>query len=128
MSTSTIIPAGTTASALREGIASKTATFAVIGQGYVGLPLAVAFAEQGFPVLGVDVSQRTVNNLNAGLSHIKDVASDTVTRLLEDKRYEATTDMARLAEADIISICVPTPLSKTRDPDISFVASATEAV
>lgn len=113
---------------LRHRILDHSATLAVIGQGYVGLPLAVAFAEQGFPVLGVDVSAPTVEALNAGTSHISDVPSETIARLIENKRYEATTDMARLGEADIISICVPTPLVKTRDPDISYVVAATEAV
>ena len=118
----------TTAEALREAIATKTATFGVIGLGYVGLPLATAFAEAGFPVLGFDVSQRTVDGLAAGRSHIRDVEDATVQRLVDAGRFAATTEMARLAEADVISICVPTPLGKTRDPDISYVAAATEAV
>jgi UDP-N-acetyl-D-glucosamine dehydrogenase len=106
------------AAALREKIATRTATFGVIGLGYVGLPLATAFAAVGFPVLG----------LNRGDSHIKDVPSATVADLVDTGRFAATTDMSRLAEADIISICVPTPLSKTRDPEMAYVQAATEAV
>lgn len=114
--------------ALLNAIDARCATFGVIGLGYVGLPLAAAFAEAGFPVLGFDVNTTTVENLNSGISHIKDISSDTVKRLVEEGRFTATADMSRLAEADVISICVPTPLSKTRDPDISYVQSATEYV
>src|SRR5690606_27456024 len=118
----------TSSAQLREKIEARTAVFGVIGQGYVGLPLAVAFAEVGFPVLGFDVSQHTVDGLNAGTSHIKDVPDATVQGLLAAKTFEATTDMRRLAEADVISICVPTPLSKTRDPEMAYVQAATESV
>jgi UDP-N-acetyl-D-glucosamine dehydrogenase len=118
----------TTANDLRDKIETRTATFGVIGLGYVGLPLATAFAEVGFPVLGFDVHQPTVDRLNRGESHIKDVPSSTIDELARAERLAATTDMTRLAEADIISICVPTPLSKTRDPDISYVQAATDAV
>ncbi len=117
-----------TANDLRDKIATRTATFGVIGLGYVGLPLATAFAEVGFPVLGFDVSQRTVDGLNSGQSHIKDVPAGTVGALVDAKTFEATTDMARLAEADVISICVPTPLSKTRDPEMAYVQAATDSV
>jgi UDP-N-acetyl-D-glucosamine dehydrogenase len=113
---------------LDSAIRNHTAVFGVIGQGYVGLPLATAFAEVGFPALGFDVHTGTVDALNAGASHIKDVPSATIARLVAAGRFAATTDMARLAEADIISICVPTPLGKTRDPDISYVAAATAQV
>lgn len=108
--------------------ASKQAIFGVIGLGYVGVPLASAFAESGFRVLGFDVNKATVDALNGGTSHIRDVEPDCVARLVSNGKLSVTTDMARLAEADVISICVPTPLSKTRDPDISFVAAATEQV
>ncbi len=114
--------------ALWHAIETRAATFGVIGLGYVGLPLSTAFAQAGFPVIGFDVARRTVDTLNAGASHISDVPSATIAGLVEAGRFSATTDMARLAEADIISICVPTPLSKTRDPDISYVAAATDQV
>jgi UDP-N-acetyl-D-glucosamine dehydrogenase len=113
---------------LQEKIDTRTATFGVIGLGYVGLPLATAFADVGFTVLGFDVIQKTVDAINAGTSHIKDVADETVAGLVNAKKFAATTDMSRLAEADIISICVPTPLSKTRDPEMSYVQAATESV
>lgn len=113
---------------LQTAVDERTAVFGVIGLGYVGLPLATAFAGAGFPVIGFDVDERIVDTLNAGGSHINDVAPETVASLVERGRFEVTADMSRLAEADIISICVPTPLSKTRDPDISYVQAATEAV
>ncbi len=100
----------------------------VIGLGYVGLPLAVEAAKAGVTVLGLDVNARVVDGVNGGRSHIQDVPSDEVKRLVDQGRIEATTDASRLSECDVVSICVPTPLSKTRDPDISFIMSATEAV
>jgi len=104
----------------------RSALIGVVGLGYVGLPLAVEFAEAGYRVLGVDVQQSVVDGIMAGCSHILDVSSARVTSLLEAGRLEATTDGGRLGEADAISICVPTPLSKTRDPDVSYVLAATE--
>lgn len=109
-------------------IDTREAVFGVIGLGYVGLPLATGFAAQGVRAIGFDVSQRVVDLLNAGESHIQDVDRSSVEELVKSGRFQATTDMSRLAECDIISICVPTPLSKTRDPDISYVQSATESV
>lgn len=123
-----VAPASTAFDRLRDAISTRHATFGVIGLGYVGLPLGTSFANVGFDVLGFDVNPATVDTLNGGTSHIKDVPSDTIAGLVQAERFAATTDMSRLAEADIISICVPTPLSKTRDPDISYVASATEQV
>ncbi len=102
----------TTAERLRNAIETRTATFGVIGLGYVGLPLATAFAEAGFRTVGFDIETATVARLNAGDSHIRDVPAQTIAALVDAGRFEATTEMARLAEADIISICVPTPLSK----------------
>lgn len=113
---------------LAAKIADRSATFGVIGLGYVGLPLATAFAEAGFPVIGFDVSERTVSGLNAGTSHIKDVPSATVAALVDAEKFSATTDMSRLAEADVISMCVPTPLSKVRDPDMTYVQAACDSV
>ncbi len=104
------------------------AVVGIIGLGYVGLPLAVEAAHAGFRVLGFDVSAPVVEAVNAGRSHILDVATDVLQPIVASGRLEATTDMARLAECDAVSICVPTPLSKTRDPDVSYVVAATEAV
>ncbi|MGH7638160.1 MAG: nucleotide sugar dehydrogenase, partial [Gemmatimonadaceae bacterium] len=106
----------------------RTAKVGVIGLGYVGLPLAVEFARAGFHVIGYDVSERVVDLINTGRSHIKDVAGSAVAALVKEGRLEATTDPARLAEVDAISIAVPTPLAKTRDPDMSYVVSATDTV
>lgn len=103
-------------------------TFGVIGLGYVGLPLAVEAARSGIKVLGFDVKEKVTQGLNGGRSHIQDLTDDEIGEQVRAGRFEATTDMSRLKECDAISICVPTPLSKTRDPDISFIFSATEAV
>src|SRR3954469_13067152 len=100
--------------------------FGIVGLGYVGLPLAVELAEAGYRVLGFDVNPDVVEGLNAGRSHVKDVTDKQLQQQCE--RFSATTDMARLAEPDTISICVPTPLSKFKDPDVSFIVAATEAV
>jgi UDP-N-acetyl-D-glucosamine dehydrogenase len=100
----------------------------VIGLGYVGLPLAVEAAKAGIRVLGFDVNESVVASVNAGESHIQDVSGSDVAKLRKKKLIEATTNMSRLSECDVVSICVPTPLSKTRDPDVSFILSATEAV
>src|ERR1043165_4398770 len=102
--------------------------FGIIGLGYVGLPLAVELANAGYTVLGFDVSQRVVDGLNARHSHVKDVSDAQLGAVVEAGRFSATTDMARLAEPDAISICVPTPLSKFKDPDVSYIVAATEAV
>lgn len=109
-------------------IADHSAVIGVIGLGYVGLPLALEFVRSGHRVIGLDVSDRVVGLLMGGGSHIQDVPASEVARAVGEGRFEATTDESRLAECDAISIAVPTPLSKTRDPDMSYVASAAEAV
>jgi len=113
---------------LRARIARRDITFGIVGLGYVGLPLAVELARAGYRVLGHDVQQRVVDRLNAGDSHVKDVPSAALQEILAAGRFEATADPGRLGEADAISICVPTPLSKTKDPDVSYIIAATEAV
>lgn len=100
----------------------------VVGLGYVGLPLVVECAEAGLQVLGFDVNPEVVALIERGESHIQDVPAEQVKRLVDQGLIAATSDMTRLRECDAISICVPTPLSKTRDPDVSFILSATEAV
>jgi len=107
---------------------NQRVTLGVIGLGYVGLPLAVEAGKEGIGVLGFDVKEGVVSGVNRGRSHIQDVPSEEVAELRAAGRLEATTDMPRLAECDVISICVPTPLSKTRDPDVSFILAASEAV
>ncbi len=107
---------------------SGEATLGVIGLGYVGLPLAVEAAGSGARVLGFDVDRRVADGVNRGRSHIRDLAHETVAGLVRRGLLSATADMSRLEECDAVAICVPTPLSKTRDPDISHVLAATEAV
>jgi len=106
----------------------RTALIGIVGLGYVGLPLAMEFARAGFRVLGFDVNRAVVDGLNACRSHIHDVASAAVAEAAQAGRFAATTDMARLKEPDVVSICVPTPLSKTKDPDVSYVLAVTNAV
>jgi UDP-N-acetyl-D-glucosamine dehydrogenase len=113
---------------LLESIENRTACCAVLGLGYVGLPLAVEMARAGFRVLGYDVSEEVVARLNDGVSHIGDVPSHALREILNAGRFEATVEAGRLGEADALIICVPTPLGKTRDPDVSYVVTATESV
>lgn len=105
------------------------ATFGVIGLGYVGLPLSVEAAGSGeFKVIGFDLNERVIESVNSGCSHIQDLTDEEVGSLRRRGLIEATRDMSRITECDAISICVPTPLSKTRDPDVSHVRAASEAV
>ena len=103
-------------------------TVGVIGLGYVGLPLSVEIARSGLRVVGLDVDSGIVEGINGGTSQIEDVTQEELAGVLATGRLEATTNMARLAECDAVSISVPTPLSKTQDPDVSFVIAASEAV
>jgi UDP-N-acetyl-D-glucosamine dehydrogenase len=113
---------------LLQKIEDSTATTGILGLGYVGLPLAVETARSGFRTIGFDISHAVVDGINEGSSHILDVDAATLLGLVKDGLVQATTDMARLAECDLISICVPTPLSKTKDPDLSFVLAAAAAI
>lgn len=113
---------------LLEKIETRTAKVGIVGLGYVGLPLAVAFAEAGFEVLGVDLSESKVDQLNAGESYIPDIATSEVAPLVKAGKLKAFSDYEALREADIISICVPTPLRKTKDPDMTYVIQSTEAI
>ncbi len=101
---------------------------AIVGMGYVGLPLATVFAQAGLRVIGLDVSPERMDQLNAGESYIEDVPSALVAELVEAGTLRGTTDFDVLAEVDAISICVPTPLGKTRDPDISYIAAVCEQI
>jgi UDP-N-acetyl-D-glucosamine dehydrogenase len=102
--------------------------FGIVGLGYVGLPLAVELAKTGYRVLGFDVNPDVVDSLSAGRSHVKDVTDAQLQAAMQCERFSATTDLSRLSEPDAISICVPTPLSKFKDPDVSFIVAATESV
>ena len=117
----------TTADALKRRLAA-TPTVGVIGLGYVGLPLAVAFADSGATVIGLDVDPTRVARVRAGESFIEDVSTETLGRLVAAERLTATDDIAAFKDADAIVICVPTPLGKSKEPDISYIVSAADAV
>jgi UDP-N-acetyl-D-glucosamine dehydrogenase len=111
---------------LLNSIHDHTAKIGILGLGYVGLPLAAAFGEAGFQIIGIDPDPRKVKSLNKGESYIQDVPNKQISRLLKAGRLSATTDFSALRHCDAVSICVPTPLRKTGDPDMSFILSATE--
>ncbi|MBK8004890.1 MAG: nucleotide sugar dehydrogenase [Gemmatimonadetes bacterium] len=115
-------------SQLVERIQRGNATVGIIGLGYVGLPLAVECARSGFKVLGFDISEPVCNGINAGKSHVEDVPTEQLAGYVKKGLITATTDFGRLKEADVISICVPTPLNKIKDPDLSYVVSAAMSV
>jgi UDP-N-acetyl-D-glucosamine dehydrogenase len=116
----------TTKDTLIKKLQDKTAKIGILGMGYVGMPLAVVFAEKGFNVLGIDPDPRKVETFNKGISYIQDVPTETVARLQKAGTLNMTADFAALAEMDAVSICVPTPLRQTGDPDMSYILSATE--
>jgi len=111
---------------LLEKLKNRTAKVAVLGLGYVGLPFATVFAEAGFEVTGIDPDERKIKNLLKGESYIKDVPSELVANLVANGKLKTTTEFAVLSEMDAVSICVPTPLRKTGDPDLSFILSVTD--
>jgi UDP-N-acetyl-D-glucosamine dehydrogenase len=113
---------------LTEKINTRSARVGIVGLGYVGLPLATEFAKAGFSVTGIDLHQGKVDQLNQGTSYIQDVDSREVQRLIQEKRLSATSDFSVVAELDTINICVPTPLRKTKDPDMSFIQSACQEI
>ena len=113
---------------LKEKIRTKQARIGIIGLGYVGLPLAVEFAKAGFEVTGFDVDVAKVSSINKGRSYIGDVPSDDVSGAFKAGKLKATDDMSKLHDMDAIDICVPTPLRKTRDPDLSYVVLAVDSV
>ncbi len=114
----------TIAEILEEKIKLRTARVGIIGLGYVGLPLAVEFAKAGFSVTGIDVQESKVARLGRGESYIQDVSSDVLRPLVEAGKFRATTDFSAVRDLDTINIAVPTPLRKTKDPDMSFIVSA----
>ncbi len=113
---------------LKGKIRKRQAKLGVIGLGYVGLPLAVEMAKAGLKVYGIDVDPRKVRSINRGISYVQDVPSDLLRDLVKEGRISATTDYGILKECDVIDICVPTPLRKTKDPDISFIIDAVEHI
>jgi UDP-N-acetyl-D-glucosamine dehydrogenase len=113
---------------LRSRIRERKFKAGVVGLGYVGLPLAMELAAAGVPVVGIDVDAAKVRSLNAGKSYIGDIPSATVRRAVEAGLFSATTDFSAVAALDTVNICVPTPLRKTKDPDLSYIVSAAEQV
>jgi UDP-N-acetyl-D-glucosamine dehydrogenase len=111
---------------LIQKLKEKKAQVAILGLGYVGLPLAVVFAEAGFHVTGIDPDSRKIDSLTKGISYIPDVKTEVVARLVKSGYLTSTTDFSVLKNIDAVSICVPTPLRQTGDPDMSFIISATE--
>ena len=118
----------TTQEKLNNLLQERKARVAIIGMGYVGLPLSVAFAEAGFDVIGIDPVVGKVERVNAGESYIMDITSEQLQRLVSSGKLRATTDFSAVKNVDAISICVPTPLRKTGDPDLAFIISATESI
>ncbi|HXQ33140.1 MAG TPA: UDP-N-acetyl-D-glucosamine dehydrogenase, partial [Anaerolineales bacterium] len=106
---------------LIKNLKEKNARIAVLGLGYVGLPLAAVFGEAGFHVTGIDTDIRKIDSINKGTSYIPDVQTETVDKLVKSGHLTATTDFSVLRYIDAVSICVPTPLRKTGDPDMSFI-------
>ncbi len=113
---------------LNEKIRTQTARVGIVGLGYVGLPLAVEFARAGFTVTGIDVSEQKARSVNAGESYVGDIADATLAPLVERGKLRATTDFSAVAGLDTINICVPTPLRKTKDPDMSYIVSACQEI
>lgn len=116
----------TTKNSLITKLENKSALVAVLGLGYVGLPFATVFAEAGFNIIGIDPDASKVEKLNQGISYIQDVSTEQIARLIASGKIKATTDFSILADVDAVSICVPTPLRKTGDPDLSYILSVTD--
>ena len=114
--------------ALRHKIENHTARTGVVGLGYVGLPLAVELAQAGFSVTGIDIDQHKVDELNKGVSYIQDIPTSVLKPLVDKGLIKATTDFAAVADLDTINICVPTPLRKTKDPDMSYIVSSCQSI
>src|SRR3974390_2152662 len=124
----TLTPTQTTAEILQEKIRSRSARVGIVGLGYVGLPLAVEFARAGFEVTGIDVSQTKADRVNLGDSYVGDVPEAILKPLVESGKLRATSDFSAVRDLDTINICVPTPLRKTKDPDMSFIDSACQEI
>src|SRR5690606_3722123 len=113
---------------LLRRIEDQTAGVGIVGLGYVGLPLAVEMARSGYRTIGFEISPAVVEGVMRGESHIGDVPSELLKAYVGEGLLSATTDLSRLSDCDAIAICVPTPLSKTKDPDLSYVAAATQSI
>ena len=115
-------------SELTKKIKDRSAKVAVLGLGYVGLPLAVVLADAGYQVIGIDPVEEKISKLNKGISYIDDVDTEIIKKHTKSGTLKATSDFSVVSEADAISICVPTPLRKTRDPDLSFIVQVSESI
>ncbi len=113
---------------LEQKIRSRSARAGIVGLGYVGLPLGVEFARAGFPVTGIDIGKSKVDRVNAGDSYVLDIPSSTLGPLVKEGKLRATTDFSVIRDLDTINVCVPTPLRKTKDPDMSFILSSSEEI
>ncbi|HUS89295.1 MAG TPA: nucleotide sugar dehydrogenase [Desulfosporosinus sp.] len=111
-----------------ERITTHKAVVGVIGMGYVGLPLLLEFVAEGFPAIGFDIDPKKVDDLNAGRSYIKHIPSKKIKKARETKKFEATVDFSRLKETECILVCVPTPLGRHREPDISYIENTSEII
>ncbi|MEE8271147.1 MAG: nucleotide sugar dehydrogenase, partial [Alphaproteobacteria bacterium] len=114
--------------ALRGKIEAGTARIGVIGMGYVGLPLARLFAASGFATLGFDIDPEKVETLNAGRSYLRHIAAADIAKIVDGGRFSATADIDRAADCDVLIICVPTPLTAHREPDLTFVERTAESI
>ena len=113
---------------LEEKVREHTARVGIVGLGYVGLPLAVEFARAGFHVTGIDVQDNKVAAINSGDSYIQDIGEGVLSSVVESGHLQATTDFSVIAELDTVNICVPTPLRKTKDPDMSYIVEAARQI
>ncbi len=113
---------------LSQKITSWEARVGVVGLGYVGLPLAVEYAKEGFRVSGIDLNSGKTDSVNAGKSYVGDVHEKELASLVREGKLRATTDFSVIAELDTVNICVPTPLRKTKDPDMSYIVAATQEI
>jgi UDP-N-acetyl-D-glucosamine dehydrogenase len=128
MSATLAAPVESSIELLENKIRTKTARVGIVGLGYVGLPLAVEFGKAGFAITGIDLDAAKVAQINAGVSYIQDVPTDDVHDLTARRKLSATADFSVISELDTINICVPTPLRKTKDPDMSYIVSACQEI
>ena len=113
---------------LIDKINNKTAKVGVVGLGYVGLPLAIEFTNAGYEVTGIDIDEKKVNSINSGKNYIEDVNDSILENAVRKKLLRSTTDFSEVRSLDAISICVPTPLNKEKNPDISYIVSVMEEI
>jgi UDP-N-acetyl-D-glucosamine dehydrogenase len=125
---STVLQEYRNAMELAKKIHDRTARVGVIGLGYVGLPLGVEMAKQGFQVTGIDIDRQKVDSINAGIPHVLDVPSEALLSLVAQGKIKATQSLASVENVDTVSVCVPTPLRKTKEPDLSYVIAAAETI